>query len=445
MVKPEFLALPLLVLLSGSGCGGDFSRPFGPAQGGGETSIVRPNPGVLVDPSERFAWVPHDGALFAVSTSSGTVQFAYSLDGLSTFRLAFLPSDSGLVIGEASGGCPYETSACTRVEQVDTQSFTAGAVDWEGSSIGYATQSPLGELIALSGGVIGNAVFVVGADSVVDTIFWEALPNGIGWSECHPPDACDERLWVVSSDAILSWPVFAGVLATEPDLTFPAECSWSWFGGGGGAVASSFDGRWVALTCGRTFSLFDSLSGSLVPTTFNGPVSFSSGGTIVGHARLPGEDEEESDRACLQFINPSTLVDRTICLSQGDLRYYVTTDGEHVVASSSDGTFVLEILDGVPMLTGWDDRGFSLQGGDFIEHAADDEIWAAVGGELFVIPFEDVWEDELIFPVETPFPVEHLNLIASQDRLAIKSSDSVVFLSLVTGSAQQIALPYLTP
>lgn len=442
-------AAALAILAASCASGGyDDSGPFGPAQGNG-SSLIRRNAGVLVDPAGRYAWVQHHGSLFAVSTSSGAVSTVYSLAGLYDVRLAFLPGDEAVLVTNDPYACPFATNACTRVTHLDTLTATAGAERWEGSTLDFSVQSPSGRFIALSGGFAASGVFLVDASDDLRPVEWESLPGGSGWSTCLPRvESCEERLWMVGRHAIHSWPVIGGVLADEPDLSFPAECdaSYSVVTADGSLqtqplVAASRDGHWVALTCGRTFSLFDAVERTLRPTELNGPVSFA-GNTIVGHVYEDGgSGYYDTGEPCLQFIDPQVpLGGSTECFpTTQSVSYYVTSDGEYVVASSYNGLYVLR--DGyVGELA-----GISLLDGAFVERVGHSEIWFASAQQLYALPLDgfDPYDDlePAVVELSLSVPVDDLNILPSQDELAILSSGSLVFFSMVTGSSESIALP----
>lgn len=428
--------LSLLLVAFFAGCSFDGSAPFFPGQGGTGT-LVRPDSPVLVDPEARYVWVVHDTSLTAVSISSGSVEPVYALENLSQRRLAFLPDDIALLVAEDAGGCPYETAACTRVARLQTNpAADEGAVRWEGSDFSFAIQSPTGRLVALSGGYYVSGAFIVDMSLELRPIQWDVLPGGVGWSRCRPDEPCDERLWTVGSEAIHSWPVSSGVLAPDPDLTYDTACdAFSW----GASVAASKDGRWVALTCGGAFTLFDAESGKFRATGFHGPVVFA-GDTIVGHDRVDENDEGDS-YACLRFIDPLTLESRLQCFGDSNFSYYVSESGSYVLVSTGDALFVVEVATGDANQTS---ETVGILGGEFIERPGAGQVWAAVSGMLVVVDFAAaiIGTGGDVANVPMPFPVDHLNLIPGQDRLAILSSDSTIALvSMVTGSAELIALP----
>lgn len=423
-----------------AGCSFDGSAPFFPGQGGTGT-LVRPDSEVLVDPEGRYVWVVHDTSLLAVSIGSGTIEPVYALDDLSQRRLAFLPDDVALLVAEDAAGCPFETTACTRVARLQTDpAADGGAATWEGSSFAFAIQSPSGFLLAMSGGFYGSGAFLVDASLDLRPIQWDVLPGGVGWSRCRSDESCDERLWTVGPEAIRSWPVSAGVFAPEPDLTYPSACDGSFAAWGvAPLVAASNDGRWVALTCGRTFTLFDAVSDEFRTTDFHGPVVFA-GDTIVGHDRTdPDDDGEES--ACLRFVDPLTSESRLQCFGDDNFSYYVSESGSYILVSTGEAIFVAEVASGNAYPTS---ETFGILGGEFIERPGAGQVWAAVGGTLVVVDFAAaiVGTGGGLAILPLPFPVDHLSLVPGQDRLAILSSDSTIALvSMVTGSAELIALP----
>lgn len=432
----------LLACACAAGCSGaDFSRPTFPAQGG-DGSLLPANPAVLVDPDDRNVWLPHDGTLLAVSTSSGALTSVYPLAGFSSLRIAFLEGDVALLLAEG-GSCPFETDVCTTVIRVHTATFEAEVIAYEGSQFAGGVVSPLNDLVALSGGLFGNGIFVVGADREPQTLDWSAYPGGIGWSRCPEVEGCDERLWVVGAAGARSWRVTGGEIAAQPDVSFEFACGngGSLFGGVGSLVAASPDGRFVALSCpGGDFVLYDAITKSVRPTIHNGPVLFA-GRIVVSHGwgDFDGDQEDDESRACLVLVDAFDLSTRYDCINDEWFDYFVSDDEQHVLLSTNAGNLAVVDVAGIGGDEVWIGDGgntVSLRAGEFIERPGAGQIWQAEAGRLVRIDFVE----GASFP-PLPFAVDHLNVIRSQDRLALLSSDaSLVFYSM-TGESVDLVVP----
>ena len=129
------------------------------------------------------------------------------------------------------------------------------------------------------------------------------------------------------------------------------------------------------------------------------------------------------------------LVDNLACLPTSESFGYYVTEDDYVVASNDDGIFVMAIEG----LSGYGAHvsALTLQDGKFVERRGHHEIWFAQGQSLFRLDYHS----GVLAPMALPFLVDDMNIFPSQDQLAIVTSSSVFFLSLVTGSAQQVALP----
>lgn len=436
------LGVLLASCVDGSG-GFDDSQPFDGAQGSGNSSLIRRDAGLLVDPAGRYAWVQHEGSWLAVNTTSGSIANVLPLDGLSDLRVAFLSDGDAVLIANDPLGCPFQTNACTRVTHIDTVGATAGSTRWEGSTLDFSIQSPSGRYVALSGGFATSGVYVVDGSDDLRPIEWESIAGGTGWSRCFN-GTCDERLWMVGRHAIYSWRVMNGQLENEPDLAFPAECTTTYqvytpTGTSQTAplVAASSDGRWVAITCNRTFSLFDAATGSLRETGMNGPVVFVND-VLVGHFLdfEPGDGDGSSSQSCIQYVHPSYPTDVSyVCLPTSEgVTYYVTEDG-YVVASGYSSLYVVYGDQYEPEYE--EIPGVSLLDGKFVERIGHAEIWFVSQEDLYVL----APSVPSVVGADLSFAVEDLNILPSQDQLALRSSGAVTFFSMVTGSSATIGLP----
>lgn len=438
------LGLAVASCVDGSGGWGDDSQPFDGAQGSGDSSLIRRDAGLLVDPAGRYAWVQHDGSWLAVNTTSGSITSVLSLSGLSDVRVAFLSDGEAVLIANDPLGCPFQTNACTRVTHIDTVAAIAGTTRWEGSTLDFSIQSPTGRFVALSGGFATSGVYVVDGTDDLRPIEWESIAGGTGWSRCFN-GTCDERLWMVGRHAIYSWRVMSGELEDEPDVAFPAQCTTTYsVETAGGSwqtaplVAASSDGRWVAITCGRTFSLFDAATGNLSETGMNGPVTFVND-VLVGHYLdfVPGDGDGSNSQSCIQYVHPSTATEVSfVCLPTSEgVTYYVTEDG-YVVASGYSSLYVVY---------GGDEYepeyvelpGFSILDGKFVERLGHAEIWFVSQEDLYALSPSV----PSVAGANLPFAVDDLNILPSQDQLALRSSGAVTFFSMVTGSSATIGLP----
>ena len=452
MIPTRAALAVLAAVIAGCSAGGfDDSLPFDGAQGGtSSSSLIRRDAGLLVDPAGRHAWVQHSGSWFAVNTTSGAITHVLPLAGLSDVRVAFLSDEEAVLIANDPNGCPFQTNACTRVTHVDTVVPSVGAQRWEGSTLDFSVQSPSKRFVALSGGFATSGVYVVDGSDDLRPIQWESIAGGTGWSRCYS-GSCEERLWMVGRNAIYSWPVDGGELAPEPDLAFPGECNATYRISVGDSyqtaplVAASSDGRWVALTCGRTFSLYDAHTGSFRDTGMNGPVSFV-GGVLVGHFNTEEDDGYGGGgESCLQYVQPGNPSEvRSICLpTSSGLLYYVTAGG-WAVASSPSSIFVVYGEGSYGEYV--EITGVSITDGKFVERLGHSEIYFTSAESLHILPLDALDPDYgdfegSLLDLGVPFAVRDLNILPSQDELALRSADSVAFLSLVTGSASVIGLP----
>lgn len=449
---PLFAAAAVVAIAAGAcGDGGDYddSVPSDGAQGSANSSLVRVDAGVLVDPAGRYAWVRHEQALYAVSTTGGAVSLVWTLGDVYDVRLAFVTTSDALLIAIEPGGCPFATNACTRIAHVDTVTATITSSTWEGSTLDYSVQSPSKRLVAMTGGWESNGLYL--ADAVageLELLFWEGLSGGVGWSGCEPGE-CDERLWMVARDGMRSWRVNGGELASAPDVTIPGECNATYqiYTAGGfyrpeGLVATSASGRYVALTCGRTFGIYDTHEHRYTDTFYNGPVSFS-GESLVGHFNTNEDDDYDywdPGNACIETIDPSVpYATSSFCLpNSSGVTYYAPASGAWIVASGDGGLWVFYVDGSDDYDEAYLVPGYSLLDGAFVERVASYEIWFLQGGELNVLfaSGPSVAETDLPLPAITD-----LNILPSQDELALLTNDAVVFYSVVTGSAQSVALP----
>lgn len=432
------------------GDGGDIddTLPSDGAQGSANSSLVRVDAGVLVDPAGRYAWVRHEQALYAVSTTGAAVSLVMPFTGAYDVRLAFVTTNDALLIAIEPDGCPFATNACTRVAHVDTVTATITSSIWEGSTLDYSVQSASKRLVAMTGGWESNGVYVADAvDGELELLFWEGLSGGVGWSGCEPGE-CDERLWMVARDGMRSWRLNGGVLAAAPDITMDGDCNATYqlYTPEGsyrpaGLVATSASGRYVALTCGRTFGIYDTHEHRYSDTFYNGPVSFS-GENLVGHFNTEEDDDYDywnPGNACIEMIDPSVpYATSSFCLPDSSgVTYYAPASGAWIVASGFDGLWVFYV-DGSnyydePSLV----PGYSLVDGAFVERVANYEIWFLQEGELHAL----FAYGPTVVEAGLPVPVSDLNILPSQDELALLTNDAVVFYSVVTGSAQAVALP----
>ena len=253
-----------------------------------------------------------------------------------------------------------------------------------------------------------EAMWMNTSDTLMSIVFYdEALPTAnapiLSW------DMAAVAAGGFMPDASSFWP------KPELDIAIPGATGDDWFSFTW--VGVSPDDHWVVfpvrdVTTGYELVVLDTQSGTtrIVPNA-KGPVGFTpDSATIVSYKDIDAQGDQE-----LLLINASTLaLDPVTVPIQGGISYFITHQGNFVVAGSAVGGQRLVLYDvDNGKLTQRQGPGVGLT--EFVARPNKGQVWLVDSGELFELDVNAA----TFQAVSTTRSPEHINYLPTRDRLVL--------------------------
>lgn len=442
-MRPSLVfALPFLLLPTLGGCTG-FS--LGENDPDGDLGTYLGGGAIAVDPKTENAFVlldtsSEDGTLlsrrlFAISADGEDTKMIRDLSGREDPRMLFV--ESGILVMSQA----YEKEELLLLDRDDfSEKKKVSANDWYWGTrlsasrrwVGVAANDDphypihvidsrdLGRHPIPHGGDNLEAMFGNQTDRLFSIVFYDgdhharimshdmAVLDATGFLSVTADGAwagadVDVRVDGVISDANFSF-TWVGVSPDDAHVVFPVR---KWTGLASWEDAPDEDYQLLVL---------DTKSGEVrVVPNAKGPVGFTpDGSTIVSYGR-----EDASGDQKLLLVDVETLeVDEQDVSIEGGISYFVSREGNVVLAASNWGTQSLVMVD---LDSGKETKmaGPAIGLTEFVSRIGQNELWAVDTGALFRVDVDEA----VVEDVELPFSVGHVGIQPTRDRLVLGDAD----------------------